>query len=332
MQLEVAMLRRFVLTSRAAAMSIAVVAATGAAAQNFPDRPIRVVVPFSAGSASDVVARLVLDKMSSALDQQFIVENQPGAGGNIGTAAIARAEPNGYNLLISNSGALAVNKTLTKNLPYDPERDFQPITMLATLPNVIVVGKTLPVASLEDLVAYAKARPDELTYSSVGIGSSQHLAGLFFEQLTGTKLRHLPYRVTAQLVTDVMTGIVPISFQLIPNVLGQLRSGDLRALAITAKARSAALPDVPTTIEAGLSSFESSAWIALLAPRKTPDTIVARLNEAAVAALNDPALRTRLTEIGADAAPTRPEELRTFISTEVVKWREIIQRGSVATD
>jgi len=235
-------------------------------------------------------------------------------------------------LLISNSGALAVNKTLTKNLPYDPERDFQPITMLATLPNVIVVGKTLPVASLEDLVAYAKARRDELTYSSVGIGSSQHLAGLFFEQLTGTKLRHLPYRVTAQLVTDVMTGIVPISFQLIPNVLGQLRSGDLRALAITAKARSAALPDVPTTIEAGLSSFESSAWIALLAPRKTPDTIVARLNEAAVAALNDPALRTRLTEIGADAAPTRPEELRTFISTEVVKWREIIQRGSVATD
>ena len=300
------------------------------AAQTYPDRSIRVVVPFSGGSASDVVARIVLDKMGPALGQQFVIENQPGAGGNIGTAAIARAEPNGYHLVMSTSGPLAVNKTLTKNLPYDPEQAFEPITMLATLPNVVVVSKSLPVATLQEFIAYAKARPDELTYSSVGIGSSQHLAGLYFEQLTGTKMRHLPYRVTAQLVTDVMTGIVPVSFQLIPNVLGQVRSGELKALAVSAKTRSLALPEVPSAVEAGLPAFESSGWFALLAPRGTPKAIVDKLNGTAVAALNDPALRARLIEIGADPAPMAPDELRTFISAEIVKWREIITRGGVS--
>ena len=308
----------------------ALLSATAASAQTYPDRPIRVVVPFSAGSASDVVTRIVLDKMSPALGQQFVIENQPGAGGNIGTAAIARAEPNGYHLLMSASGPLAVNKTLTKSLPYDPEQAFEPITMLATLPNVIVVSKNVPATSLPELVAYVKARPDELTYSSVGVGSSQHLAGLLFEQLTGTKMRHLPYRVTGQLITDVMTGVVPMSFQNIPNVLGQVRSGDLKVIAVAGKTRSAALPEVPTTIEAGLPAFESSAWFALLAPRGTPKAIVKKLNETAVAALEDPALRARLIEIGADPAPMSPEELGAFISAEIIKWREVVNRGGVS--
>lgn len=308
----------------------ALLSATAASAQTYPDRPVRVVVPFSAGSASDVVTRIVLDKMSPALGQQFVIENQPGAGGNIGTAAIARAEPNGYHLLMSASGPLAVNKTLTKSLPYDPEQAFEPITMLATLPNVIVVSKNLPATSLPELIAYVKARPDELTYSSVGVGSSQHLAGLLFEQLTGTKMRHLPYRVTGQLITDVMTGVVPMSFQNIPNVLGQVRSGDLKVIAVAGKTRSAALPEVPTTIEAGLPTFESSAWFALLAPRGTPKAIVRKLNETAVAALEDPALRARLVEIGADPAPMSPEELGAFISAEIIKWREVVNRGGVS--
>ncbi len=313
------------------ALAVAVLlSATAASAQTYPDRPIRVVVPFSAGSASDVVTRIVLDKMSPALGQQFVIENQPGAGGNIGTAAIARAEPNGYHLLMSASGPLAVNKTLTKSLPYDPEQAFEPITMLATLPNVIVVSKNVPVTSLPELIAYVKARPDELTYSSVGVGSSQHLAGLFFEQLTRTKMRHLPYRVTGQLITDVMTGVVPMSFQNIPNVLGQVRSGDLKVIAVAGKTRSAALPEVPTTIEAGLPAFESSAWFALLAPRGTPRVIVKKLNETAVAALEDPALRARLVEIGAEPAPMSPEELGAFISAEIIKWREVVNRGGVS--
>jgi tripartite-type tricarboxylate transporter receptor subunit TctC len=324
--------RRIDLLCRSALAVGALVLASPASAQTYPDRSIRVVVPFSAGSASDVVARLVLDKMTAPLGQQFVVENQPGAGGNIGTATIARAEPNGYHLLMSASGPLAVNKTLTKNLSYDPEQAFEPITMLATLPNVVVVGKSLPVASLQELIAYARARPGELTYSSVGVGSSQHLAGVYFEQLTGTKMRHLPYRVTAQLITDVMTGIVPLSFQNIPNVLGQVQSGDLKPLAIAAKTRSATLPEVPTAAEAGLAGFESAAWFALLAPRGTPKAIVDKLNATAVAALKDGDLRKRLTDIGADPAPMSPDDLRAFISAEVVKWREVIARGAVAAE
>jgi tripartite-type tricarboxylate transporter receptor subunit TctC len=301
-------------------------------AQTYPDRPIRVVVPFSTGSASDVVTRLVLDKMSPSFGHQFVVENQPGAGGNIGTATIARAEPNGYHLAISASGPLAVNRTLTKNLPYDPEHAFEPITMLATLPNLVVVSKKLPVTSLPELIAYVKARPDELTYSSVGVGSSQHLAGLLFEQLTDTKMRHLPYRVTAHLVTDLMTGTVPLSFQNITNVLGQVQSGDLRPLAIASRSRSATLPEVPTAAEAGLSGYESFAWFALLAPRGTPKPIIEKLNMVAVAALKDTVLRQRLSEIGADPAPMSPDELRAFISAEIVKWREIIVRGGVPVE
>jgi tripartite-type tricarboxylate transporter receptor subunit TctC len=323
------MLRSVALFRDLALAAATLLLACAGSAQSYPDRPIRVVVPFSGGSASDVVTRLVLEKMGPSLGQQFVVENQPGAGGNIGTATVARAEPNGYHLVMSTSGPLAVNKTLTKNLPYDPEQAFEPITMLATLPNIIVVSKNLPVASLQEFIAYTKARPDELTYSSVGVGSSQHLAGLYFEQLTGAKMRHLPYRVTAQLVTDIMTGIVPISFQLIPNVLGQLRSGDLKAIAVSARTRSAALPQVPTTVEAGLPAFQSSAWFALLAPRGTPKAIVEKLNETAVAALNDPTLRARLIEIGADASPMAPEELRAFISAEIAKWGEIVTRGGV---
>jgi tripartite-type tricarboxylate transporter receptor subunit TctC len=313
-------------------IAAALLFASGASAQTYPDRPIRVVVPFSAGSASDVVTRLVLDKMSPALGQQFIVENQPGAGGNIGTATIARAEPSGYHLVMSTSGPLAVNKTLTKNLPYDPEQAFEPISMLATLPNVVVVTKNLPVGSLQELIAYARARPDELTYSSVGVGSSQHLAGLFFEQLTGTKMRHLPYRVTAQLVTDLITGVVPLAFQNITNVFGQVQSGDLRPLAIASKSRSVTLPDVPTAAEAGLAGYESSAWFALLAPRGTPKPIIEKVNGAAVAALNSADLRKRLIDIGAEPAPMSPEELRAFISAEIVKWREIINRGGVSAE
>src|SRR5262245_15262286 len=303
-----------------------------ALAQTYPDRPVRVIVPFSTGSASDVVTRLVLDRMNPSFGQQFVVENQPGAGGNIGTATIARAEPNGYHLAMSASGPLAVNRTLPKNLPDVPGHAFGPVTMLATLPSLVVVSKKLPVAFLPELIAYAKARPDELTYSSVGVGSSQHLAGLLFEQLTGSKMRHLPYRVTAQLVTDLITGTVPLSFQNITNVLGQVQSGDLRALAIASKSRSVTLPEVPTAAEAGLSGYESFAWFALLAPRGTPKPIIDKLNMVAVDALKDAGLRQRLSEIGAEPAPMSPDELRAFISAEIVKWREILVRGGVPAE
>lgn len=298
-------------------------------AQTYPDRPVKVVVPFAAGSASDVVGRVVLEKMSTYLGQSFVFENQPGAGGNSGTAAVARAEPDGYRLTVTASGPLAVNKTLTKNLPYDPEKDFEPISLLSTLPNVVTVSAKLPIKSLKELIDYAKSKPGEMNYSSVGPGSSQHLAGLLFQQLTGTTMVHVPYRVTGQLVTDLITGAVPLSFQLIPNVLGQVRAGEARALAVTATTRSASLPEVPTTAEAGLPGYECAGWFALLAPKGTPKPIVDKLHAAAVKALEDADVRKRLIDIGADPAHSTPAELAKLISTEIVKWRDVIIKAGL---
>ncbi|RTL73083.1 MAG: tripartite tricarboxylate transporter substrate binding protein [Hyphomicrobiales bacterium] len=298
-------------------------------AQAYPDRPVKIVVPFAAGSASDVVGRVVLERMASELGQAFIFENQPGAGGNSGTNVIAKADPDGYRLTVTASGPLAVNRTLTKNLPYDPEKDFEPVSLLATLPNVVTVSAKLPIKSLKELIEYAKAKPGELNYSSVGPGSSQHLAGLLFQQLTGTSMVHVPYRVTGQLVTDLITGAVPLSFQLIPNVLGQIRAGEVRALAVTAVTRSASLPEIPTSAEAGLPGYECAGWFALLGPKGTPKPIIDKLHATAVVALEDEAVRKRLIEIGADPASSSPDELAKLISSEIVKWREVIVKAGL---
>ena len=298
-------------------------------AQAYPDRPVKVVVPFAAGSASDVVARVVLEKMATSLGQPFVFENQPGAGGNSGTNVVAKSDPDGYRLTVTASGPLAVNRTLTKNLPYDPEKDFEPISLLSTLPNVVTVSAKLPIKSLKELIDYAKSKPGELNYSSVGPGSSQHLAGLLFQQLTGTSMVHVPYRVTGQLVTDLITGAVPLSFQLIPNVLGQIRAGDARALAVTAATRSPSLPEVPTTAEAGLPGYECAGWFALLAPKGTPKPIVDKLHASAVSALADADVRKRLIDIGADPASSSPPELAKLISSEIVKWRDVIIKAGL---
>lgn len=323
-----AMHRRDVLRGLGTA-ALATAAPHGAWAQVYPDRPVKVVVPFAAGSASDVVGRVVLERMATDLGQPFVFENQPGAGGNSGTNVVAKADPDGYRLTVTASGPFAVNRTLTKNLPYNPEADFEPISLLARLPNVVTVSAKLPINNLKELIEYAKSNPGKLNYSSVGPGSSQHLAGLLCQQLTGTTMVHVPYRVTGQLVTDLITGAVPLSFQLIPNVLGQIRGGEARALAVTAATRSASLPEVPTTAEAGLPGFECAGWFALLAPKGTPKAIVDKLNASAVAALKDEAVRKRLVDIGADPESSSPDELAKLISSEIVKWRDVIVKAGL---
>src|SRR5258705_9484898 len=205
-------------------------AAATSFAQEYPARPVTVVIPFSTGSASDVIGRIVLERMSVAVGQRFVVENRPAAGGNVGTLAVARAAPDGYTIVMSASGPLAANKTLYPNLGYDPERDLQPISMLAILPNVVVVSAKLPVKTLTELTDYVKQKPN-LPYGSVGNGSSQHLAGAYFEQIAGVRMTHVPYRVTAQLVSDLVAGEVPLGFQLVPNVLGQIKAGNIRPIA-----------------------------------------------------------------------------------------------------
>lgn len=304
-------------------------ASPSAAQSQYPDKPIRVIVGFAAGSASDIVPRLILEKAAPILKTSFVFENMPGAGGDTGVLNVARAEPDGYRIGATAGGPLSINKWLRKNLGYDPETDIEPITTTAFLPNVVAVTNKFPAKTLKELADYAKANPDKLTYSSVGPGSAQHIAGVQFEQIVGTTMRHLPYRVTGQLVTDLITGEVPLSFQNIPNVGEQFRGNQLRILAIAAKNRHPSLPEVPTTSEAGMPALLSSAWFALVAPKGTPRSIVDKLNQAVVQAMKDPEIVSKLNAIGAEPAPMAPEQFRAFISAEVKSSRELTQKAGL---
>jgi tripartite-type tricarboxylate transporter receptor subunit TctC len=320
--------RQFWFATIAAAAVATVLGGTVADAQNYPTRPIQVIIPFAGGSASDVVTRILLERTSKSIGQPFVVDNRPGAGGNTGTLAAARSTPDGYTLVGTGSGPVAANKTLYRDLGFDAEKDFEPVTMIGVFPIVIVVSAKLPVKTLTELIAYGKEHPG-LNYGTVGIGSSQHLSGAYFEQVTGVKLTHVPYRNIAQYTPDLLAGTVPLGFQWLPNVLAALNSGGARALAVASKTRMKALPDVPTTAEAGLPSYESSGWFMMLAPRGTPKPIVAKLNQEFTAALNDPAVQGRFTEQGAQILTSTPEELGKLIVSETAKWRKIITTAGI---
>ena len=313
----------------ALAMALSALGTARVQAQDYPIRPIQVIVPFAGGSASDVVTRIMLHEMSKSLGQNFVVDNRPGAGGNTGTAAAIKTPPDGYTLLMSTSGPLAANKTLFKTLGYDPEKDLASISLFAVLPNVIVINSKLPPKTLTEFIAYAKAHPKELNYGSVGVGSSQHLAGAYFEQIAGIQLTHVPYRNIAQYTPDFIAGQVPLGFQFLPNVLGLIKSGEARPLAVTSNKRMLALPDVPTAAEAGVKNYETFGWLALLAPAGTPKPIVDKIYKALAEALKDPTLEERFLEQGAQPVSPGPEELEKFIASETVKWRDIINKAGI---
>lgn len=312
------------------AAAVAILAAPAAASeQAYPTRPIQVIVPFAGGSASDVVMRILLDRMSKSIGQPFVVDNRPGAGGNIGTSAATKAAPDGYTLVMGSTGPMAANRTLYRDLGYDPDRDLEPISLFAYFPILVVVSSKLPVKSLSEFVTYAKVRPRQLNYGSVGIGSSQHLSGVYFEQVAELELTHVPYRNIAQYVPDLIAGTVPVGFQWLPNVNGPLQSGEARALAVAASKRMTALPEVPTAAEAGVKNYEASGWLALLAPHGTPKPIIAKLNAELVAAVKDPQVAGKIVEQGAEGTSTTPEGLAKFIASEAVKWREIIVKAGI---
>ncbi len=313
----------------ALAMSIGALGTARAQVQDYPTRPIQVIVPFAGGSASDVVTRIMLHEMSKSLGQNFVVDNRPGAGGNTGTASATKAAPDGYTLLMSTSGPLAANKTLFKTLGYDPETELAPISLFAVLPNVIVINSKLPPKTLTEFIAYAKAHPKELNYGSVGVGSSQHLATVYFEQIAGIQLTHVPYRNIAQYTPDFIAGQVPLGFQFLPNVLGLIKSGNARPLAVSSNRRMVALPDVPTAAEAGVKNYETFGWLALLAPAGTPKPIVSRIYKALAEAVKDPTVKERFLEQGAEPVSPGPEELEKFIASETVKWRDIINKANI---
>ena len=319
--------RSFVTGAAMAAMLIGT--ATTPRAQNYPTRPITAIVPFAGGSASDVVSRILFERMSKSLGQPIVVENRPGAGGNNGTADAAKAAPDGYTIVGGGSGPVAANVTLYKHLDYDPLKDLVTISPFASFTIVVVASSKLPVNSLQELIAYAKAHPGELNFGSVGIGSSQHLAGEYFAQLTGVKITHVPYRNIGQYVPDLMSGQVPLGFQWYPNVAAALTAKGAKALAVAGGNRLDALPNVPTTKEVGLPQYIVSGWFALLAPHRTPPAIVARLNSELKAAIEDPAVRARFAQQGAEPIYMTVDQSERFIGNEIVKYRDIITKAGI---
>ncbi len=316
-----------------AAMALAIlafgnIARADDAAQNYPSRPITAIIPFAGGSASDVVSRVLFDKMSKLLGQPIVVENKPGAGGNIGTADGARAAPDGYTIVGSGSGPVAANVTLYKHLDYDPEKDFETISPFASFTIVVAASTKLPVNTLQDLIAYGKAHPG-LNFGSVGIGSSQHLAGEYFSQLTGVKLTHVPYRNIGQYAPDLMSGQVPLGFQWYPNVAAPLQAKGAKALAVAGPNRLDVLPDTPTTKEAGLPQYQVSGWFALLAPKGTPAAIVNKLNSTLKEAVADPQVRAAFGRQGAETMYQPPAEAAKFITDEIKKYHDIIVNAGI---
>jgi tripartite-type tricarboxylate transporter receptor subunit TctC len=305
----------------------ATVTSSIAGAQNYPTRAITVIIPFAGGSASDVVSRIMLDKMSKSMGQPIIVENRPGAGGNTGTQIAARATPDGYTLVGGGSGPVAANMTLYKNLGYDPEKELDMISPFAGFTIVVVATKKLPINTVKELIAYAKANPGKLNYGSVGIGSSQHLGGEYFSQVTGVKITHVPYRNIAQYGPDLISGTVQLGFQWYPNVAGPIQAKGATPVAVAGDKRLAILPDSPTTTEAGVPEYKFNGWFALLAPHGTPKPILERLNKELNAALKDPQVVQAFEKQGAVAMGIPFDQAKKFHHDEVIKYHDIITKA-----
>jgi tripartite-type tricarboxylate transporter receptor subunit TctC len=301
-----------------------------ASAQGFPTRAITVIMPFAGGSASDVVSRVLFNKMAAILKAPIVVENKPGAGGNLGTALAAKAAPDGYTLVGAASGPLAANLTLYKELGYDPQKDVVLISPFASFTVVVTASNKLGVTTVKELIERAKKEPGALNYGSVGIGSSQHLAGEYFAQIADVKLTHVPYRNIAQFGPDLIGGRVQLGFAWYPNVAGPLTANGAIPLAVAGDARLTVLPDTPTTAQAGLPQYKFDGWFGLGAPAGVPREILERLNAALNEALKDPSVRVRFEEIGAAPLGLELDQAGAFLTDEIVKYRDIITKAGIA--
>jgi tripartite-type tricarboxylate transporter receptor subunit TctC len=298
----------------------------------YPTKPIRLVVPFTPGGSTDILARAVAQELTKAWGQAVIVDNVPGAGGAIGAEKVAKAAPDGYTLLMGHIGTLAVNPSLYPNLPYDPIKSFAPVAWVARVPNVLVVHPSVKATNVKELVALAKASPGRMNYGSGGNGSAANLATEYFKLQTGTSILHIPYRGTAPAVTDLMGGQIQLLFTGAPAVLGQVKSGQLRALAVSSPTRLAALPDLPTVAESGYAGFEADQWYGVVAPAGTPHDVLTKLNTQINQALNAPDIKTRLNNEGAIATPATPEAFGQLIANELARWKPVIQSGRVKAE
>ena len=307
--------------------------ATRAHAQGaYPTKPIRLVVPFPPAGTTDILARAIAQRWTETLGQSVVVDNRPGAGGNIGADLVAKAAPDGYTLLMGTVGTHAINPSLYGKLPYDHVKDFTPVVLVAGVPNVLVVNPALPVQNVQELIAYAKANPAKLNFASSGSGTSIHLAGELFKVMTGVQMTHVPYKGSAPALQDLLGGQAQLMFDNLPSSLAPIRAGKLRALAVTSATRAPALSDVPTVAEAGVPGFEASSWFGVLAPAGTPAAIVTRLNAEAVKWLATPDAKEKMLANGANAVGGSPEDFAAFIQAETVKWAKVVKESGARVE
>jgi tripartite-type tricarboxylate transporter receptor subunit TctC len=319
------------LTVVAASIALSAIAVQ-AHAQPYPSQPIKMIVPFTAGGTTDILARTIGQKLSEAWRQPVIVENRPGAGGNIGADVVAKAKPDGYTILMGTIGTQSINSSLYAKMPYDAAKDFAPVTLVAMVPNVLVVNPAVNAKTVRELVALAKAKPGELNFASSSTGGSPHLSGEMFKQMTGADIVHVPYKGSAPAITDLLGGQVSLMFDNLPSALPQVKAGKLRALAVTSARRSQAAPDIPTLAESGVPGYEVDSWFGILAPAGTPKEIVNQLNAEIVRILKIPQVRERLLEQGAEPVGDTPEHFADHIRNETVKWARVVKASGAKAD
>jgi tripartite-type tricarboxylate transporter receptor subunit TctC len=307
-------------------------AALGVQAQPYPSKPIRYIVPFAPGGTTDILARMVGAGLSSSLGQPVVVENKPGQAGSIGAAELARAAPDGYTVGGGTISSHAINATLYPKLPYDPLKDFAPITMLATLPNMLIVHPSVNAGSVRELVALLKANPNKYSFGSAGNGTSQHISGELFKIMTGTQMQHIPYKGSGPMIPDLLAGTIQLSFENITTAYPQVKGGKLKALAVTSAKRSFVAPEVPTMAEAGLAGYDISSWQAMYAPAGTPREIVSRLHAETVKVLRSPESQKRLSELGLDAGGMSPEELLALMRSDIPRLGKVVRESGAKVD
>src|SRR5882672_5934994 len=300
-----------------------------AQAQVYPAKPIRMIVAYPPGGGTDIVGRMVAQKLGETLGQSVVVENRGGASGNIGTELAARAAPDGYTILMGNVAPNAINISLFKDLPFDPVADFAPVSLVASTPNILVVHPSTPARTVKEVIALAKAKPGTLNFASAGMGSSSHLAGELFRILAGADIVHVPYKGAGPAMVDVLSGQVQLYFATMPAAMPHVKAGKLAPVAVTSARRSRALPDLPTVAESGVAGYEASTWYGLLAPARTPGVAVARLHQATVKILADPALREKLADQGFEPVGDSPEEFGAYMKSEIAKWGKAIRDAGI---
>ena len=314
----------------AVAAALATSLSVAQAADTYPARPPHLIVTFAAGGSSDIMARTVAKAMGDGLGQQIVVENKPGAGGNVGAEYVAHAAPDGYTLLFGTIGTIGIGPSLYKHLNYDPLKDLAPVGILHTLPNILIVHVSVPAHNLKELIAHAKAHPGQLTFASAGTGSVSHLAGELFKEAAGIDIVHVPYQSGGGSVSaDLIAGRVSMMLETVTNALALVKTGQLRALAVTTPQRSAAVPDLPTFAEAGLPGFNVSSWTGLFAPAGTPKAIILRLNAETKRIAHDPAYIEAMKRIGTDVAYSTPDQFSAFVKAEVQKWGTAVKQAGV---